>query len=153
LMARRVNRLTEKTIKAAKVGLHPDGGGLYLQVTQGSDKTRRHSWLFRFATADAERAANPSLGKERRMGLGAYPQVTLADARQRAAEARRLREAGIDPISHRDAQRAAQVATAVKAMTFDQCADNYVADHEAGWTESHRHDWRASVANHVSPVF
>jgi hypothetical protein len=37
------------------------------------DNTRRHSWLFRFATSDAERAANPDLGKERRMGLGAHP--------------------------------------------------------------------------------
>jgi hypothetical protein len=96
-MAKAINRLTDRSIKAAPVGLFHDGGGLYLQVTQASDKTRRHSWLFRFATSDAERAANPDLGKERRMGLGAYPDVSLAEARQKAAEARRMREQGTDP--------------------------------------------------------
>jgi hypothetical protein len=122
-MARSINRLTERTIKSVKPGLYPDGGGLYLQVTSGTDSALRHSWLFRFSTTDAERAANPSLGKERRMGLGAYPQVSLADARQRATEARRLREMGIDPIAQRDTHKAAQVAAAIKIVTFDQCVE------------------------------
>jgi Arm DNA-binding domain len=129
-MGRSINRLTERTIKSVRVGLFPDGNGLYLQVTQqGSAGTLRHSWLFRYATTDAERVANPELGRERRMGLGAYPGVSLAEARQKAAEARRLREQGIDPINQRDTKRAAQVAAAIKVVTFDQCAEWFLADH------------------------
>lgn len=152
-MHSQVHRLTERTIKSVKPGLYPDGGGLYLQVTEGSDDSLRHSWLFRFGTADAEREANPSLGKERRMGLGAYPQVGLADARQRATEARRLREMGVDPITQRDTQKAAQVAAAIKVATFDQCVAGYAADHGGGWVAKYAHDWARSLEIHVSPVF
>jgi integrase len=152
-MARSINRLTERTIKSVKPGLYPDGGGLYLQVTPGTDSALRHSWLFRFSTTDAERAANPSLGKERRMGLGAYPQVSLADARQRATEARRLREMGIDPIAQRDTHKAAQVAAAIKVVTFDQCVEGYAADHGGSWVVKYAHDWARSLETHVSPVF
>jgi integrase len=149
-MSRSINRLTERTIRSVKPGLYPDGGGLYLQVTTGADDALRHSWLYRFATTDAERAANPQLGRERRMGLGAYPAVSVAEARQRAAEARRLREQGIDPINQRDTQKAAQ---AIKAVTFDQCAEGFLADHAKGWVPKHAHDYARSLTTHVSPVF
>jgi integrase len=153
-MGRSINRLTERTIKSVRPGLFPDGNGLYLQVTQqGSAGTLRHSWLFRYATTDAERVANPELGRERRMGLGAYPGVSLAEARQKAAEARRLREQGIDPINQRDTKRAAQVAAAIKVVTFDQCAEWFLADHAKGWVPKHAHDYARSLTLHVSPVF
>jgi integrase len=152
-MSRSINRLTERTVRSVKPGLYPDGGGLYLQVTPGADDALRHSWLYRFATTDAERVANPQLGRERRMGLGAYPAVGLAEARQRAAEARRMREQGIDPINQRDMQKAAQVAAANKVVTFDQCAEGFLADHAEGWVPKHAHDYARSLTTHVSPVF
>src|SRR5262245_61708034 len=104
-MARSLHRLSDRTVKSVGPGLHPDGGGLYLQVTEGADGTPRRSWLFRFATTEAERAANPELGRERRMGLGGYPDVTLAEARQKAAAARKRREQGKDPIEEREAAK------------------------------------------------
>src|SRR5882672_6883499 len=138
-MARQsIHRLSDRTVRTVRPGLHPDGGGLYLQVTVGADGTMRRSWLFRFATADVERAANSGLGRERRMGLGAYPDVTLADARQAATNARKLRQEGIDPIDHRGTQRATQRAAAVKAITFDECRNGYLDAHRAGW-RSARH--------------
>ncbi len=84
---------------------------------------------------------------------GSYPAVSLADARQKTADARKLREQGIDPIGHRDTQRAAQKAAAVKAITFDECCVGYRADHEMGWGAEHLNDWANSLINHVSPVF
>jgi hypothetical protein len=152
-MARSINRLRQSTIRSVKPGLYPDGAGLYLQVTQGTDGTLRRSWLYRYATTEAERAATPNLGRERRMGLGAYPPVSLAEARQRAAEARRLRERGIDPISQRHTQRAAQVATAIKVVTFDQCREGFMADHAKGWVAKYAHNWERSLVIHVSSVF
>jgi integrase len=87
------------------------------------------------------------------MGLGGYSLVSLAEARQRATDARKLRERGIDPIAQRDAQRASQAVATLKVTTFDQAVAGYCADRERTWTTDHAHDWQASVANHASPVF
>jgi integrase len=152
-MARSINRLTERTVRSVRPGLYPDGSGLYLQVTTGADGGLRHSWLFRYAITDVERAANPKLGKERRMGLGAYPMVSLAEARQKAVELRRQRELGVDPLVQRELQRAAAIAAAVRVTTFDECREGFLADHAEGWGSKHTHDWARSLINHVSPVF
>jgi hypothetical protein len=87
--------------------MHPDGRGLYLQVKNGG-----RSWLFRFMLN----------GKERWMGLGPYPDVSLADARRGAEGCRRLLREGIDPIeARRQRQRAAQLEAA-QSVTFADCA-------------------------------
>jgi hypothetical protein len=76
-MARTLHKLSDVSVKAEKTaGRHSDGGGLYLNVGQTGSK----SWLFMWT---------PKGGKRREMGLGAYPIVTLAKARSRAAECRR----------------------------------------------------------------
>src|SRR5262245_23934485 len=91
---RKSNKLTPLAIKRAKKpGLYGDGNGLYLQISQFGTK----AWLFRFMRD----------GTARKMGLGPLHTVSLADARQKAAEARRKLLDGIDPIVHRDAQRSA----------------------------------------------
>src|SRR5215472_3284283 len=103
-MTRRTNRLSSLAVSRERApGLHPDGGGLYLQVNGGS-----RSWVFRFARG----------GRTRYMGLGPYPVVSLAEARQKAGEARRLLAGGQDPIAARDAQHAAARALAATAITF-----------------------------------
>jgi len=89
--------LTVRQVQTLGPGLHADGGGLYLQVSA----TGARSWVYRF-----------QMHKRRRdMGLGAVAVIGLQDARQRAAEARRLVAEGIDPIAHRARARAAQGAT------------------------------------------
>src|SRR5262245_28850428 len=95
-MERTFNRLSAAQVKAASVGLHADGGGLYLQVTDGKSG-RCRSWLFRYTLAD----------KQRYMGLGvaAVPGqqggVSLAAARAAAEAARSLLRQRIDPIDAR----------------------------------------------------
>jgi integrase len=133
--------------------MHCDGGGLYLQVTEGSGGVLRRSFLFRFATTKQEREGNEELGRERHMGLGSFPETGLSEARGKAAEARTLRKQRIDPIVARTAQRAAQAATAAKATTFDQCCVGYVADHEKGWGTDHKQVWVNSIRDYVSPLF
>ncbi|MDQ0506423.1 hypothetical protein QOZ94_003232 [Xanthobacter agilis] len=76
-MAREMNKLTARTVAGLKKpGRHPDGGNLYLQI--GPTGTR--SWLFMFKRD----------GKRREMGLGALGDTSLAEARQKAEEARRI---------------------------------------------------------------
>jgi integrase len=135
--------------------MYCDGGGLYLQVTEGSDGAMRKSWLFRFATGETavSRSGKPRR-VEREMGLGPYPSKSLADARKAADEARKLRELAIDPIEARKARRAASAVASAKAMSFDQCRDAYIEAHRAGWRNAkHGAQWTATLETYASPVF
>ena len=109
-MARALNRLSDRRVKTAKPGMRCDGGGLYLHATRGTNGEVRRSWLFRFATGQVRlsKKNGKSYNVERQMGLGSLPGTTLAEAREKAAKARKLREQGIDPIVARDTHRAAQ---------------------------------------------
>ena len=87
------------------------------------------------------------------MGLGAYPGVTLAQARDKARDARELIRQGIDPIErHRAAQSALRAAVA-SALTFRKCAETYMEVHEAGWKNAkHGQQWRNTLEQYAYPV-
>jgi integrase len=157
-MARRsIHRLSDRTVKATKrPGMYCDGGGLYLQVTIGADgKTARKSWSFRFATGEIKTSRNGKPRQvEREMGLGSFPDTSLADARARAMDARNQREQGIDPIEARCDQRAAVALAQAKAMTFDQCRDAYIGAHRAAWRNAkHAGQWTRTLDTYVTKVF
>ena len=105
-MARTLNKLSTAKVRSAKPGIYADGFGLYLQCTAGSNGQINKSWFYRFARN----------GRERRMGLGAVHDVSLAEARKLAGSARHLHQQGIDPIVARDTERRGQPRDA--AMTF-----------------------------------
>ena len=140
IMTRVHNRLTAlKVARAKRPGMYADGGSLYLRVADGGSK----QWMFRYITN----------GRLRDMGLGPVHTLSLAEAREKAAEARKLRLDGIDPIERKRALVASVQAANAKAMTFEQCAAAYIASHEAGWSNpKHRWQWRNSLAQHVYPV-
>jgi len=125
-----------------------DGGGLYLQVTTGGGGLPNKSWLFRFKMHGQ---------RERQMGLGSFVDTSLAEAREKAADARKLVKAGTDPIDARNIQQASARLAAdldkAKGMTFDQCRDAYITAHQAGWGTEHAQDWKNSLEQHVGPVF
>ena len=136
-MPRTLNRLSPlKVQKLKRKGLHADGGGLYLRVSDSGTK----AWMFRFGDG----------GKLRDMGLGPLHTIGLPRARELARECRELRLQGIDPIAHRRAALAARKASDAKAMTFKQCADAFIASHESGWLNAlHRQQWANTLAQHV----
>lgn len=138
-MARQLGRLRGLTVSRAKSeGMHADGGGLYLQVTAGA-----RSWIFRY-TLD---------GRSRAMGLGSLNAVTLSEARARAAEARRLKSAGIDPIGARDGLRVVARTEAAKQVTFQDSAESYIRAHKAGWRNAkHGAQWRNTLATYAYPL-
>jgi integrase len=126
--------------RATDKRMYHDGGGLYLQVAASGAK----SWLYRYMLN----------GRSREMGLGPLHIISLSDARSRAAECRRLRLDGVDPIEARKAKRNEEKLEAAKSMTFDACAKAYVAAHEAGWQNAkHRDQWRNTLKTYCSPVF
>ena len=106
---RPIHRLSAVKVATIKQpGYYADGGNLYLRVAPGGSK----GWIFRFGVA----------GKTRDAGLGPYPTVSLINAREQAAECRRLVVAGVDPIVARKEEREAIRLASAKATTFEQCA-------------------------------
>ena len=88
------------------------------------------------------------------MGLGSLNAVGLADARLKAAECRRLRADGIDPIAARDAERFQRAVEDARAITFDDCADAFIKAHSSGWkNQKHIAQWKATLKTYVRPVF
>lgn len=137
-----VARLTHKVSKDGKAynAMHPVGGvaGLLLQVTPAGAK----SWLYRTTIGD----------KRRSIGLGSYPTVGLAEAREKAREARRLIEQGIDPIEERRAVRERLAAAQAHHITFDEAAEEYFELKRSEFTSAkHAQQWRSSLENHASP--
>jgi integrase len=126
--------------KLVKPGRYSDGGGLYLQVSRTGTK----AWILRFMLG----------GRSREMGLGPIDVVSLAEARERARQARKLLLDGSDPIVARREARLRARATAVKVMTFKQCAEAYMKTHRAGWKNAkHIWQWENSLATSVYPTF
>jgi integrase len=151
--------LTEGKCKAAMPGsksdgspkpamLH-DGHGLYLQISPGANGATK-SWVYRYSLA----------GRGRVVGLGAYPGISLAEARKVAAAARAERARGLDPATekHRrlDAAAAAIATKQTKTapvMTFDQVAAAYIAAHASSWSSAkHQEQWETTLATYASPV-
>src|SRR4029453_403177 len=138
-MGREIERLSTAAVRNAKPGVHPDGGNLYLQVTD----TRAKSWLFRYGLN----------GRERYMGLGPLHDVSLADARAEASVCRKLVRNGVDPIEHRKAQRAAAELAKHDGTTFKECAERLIDSQQAAWRNAkHRGQWRATLATYAYPV-
>jgi integrase len=125
--------LTALAVKAlTKPGVYRVSRNLYLQVTD----TGGRSWLFRYMLR----------GLPRYQGLGACDLVTLAEAREKVLAGRRLAAAGIDPLAERRAAKA-------KLVTFADCAERYIAAHQAGWkNDKHRAQWGSTLATYVNPV-
>ncbi|MDO9094002.1 MAG: integrase arm-type DNA-binding domain-containing protein [Rubrivivax sp.] len=137
-LAKELQALTVSRL--ATPGLHFVGGvqGLALQVTGGS-----RSWLLRATIG----------GKRRDMGLGPYPEVTLAQARDKARDARELIRQGVDPIARQQAAQSAMRAAVAEALTFKDCAEKYIKAHRAGWKNAkHAQQWENTLAQHAYPV-
>ena len=143
-MAREVGKLAAVALRSLPVGRHSDGGGLYVQVTQGAVGNKARSWLFRYSLA----------GKSREMGLGPLHTLGLSEARAKARELRKQVLDGEDPIAARNTRRRADAVASATGMTFQACAEAYIAAHRAGWRNpKHRAQWPATLATYVYPIF
>lgn len=112
----KLNRLNARTVATiTKPGRHADGGNLYLVVSPTGSK----SWSF-FFRWKADTSA-PGVGKMRELGLGPLGAVSLALARQLAAEAREQVARGVDPIAERR-----KAAAAKNVATFGQVAEEHI---------------------------
>ena len=141
-----LSKLVALTVEREQTpGRYGDGGGLYLQVSKGKAETApvTKAWIFRYRVG----------AREREMGLGAFPTVSLKRARDKAGECRRLREAGLDPIEARDAEQARAEAASAPVMTFKECAEALIASKSEGWKNAkHQQQWTNTLATYAYPA-
>ena len=129
---RALSKLTDAKVKSGnlKQGRLSDGGGLYLNVSPTGSK----SWLFMWVRD----------GKRREMGLGAYPLVSLGEARALAYECRKTVADGRDPLAEKD--RPAE-------PSFVECVELFLASMEGSWRNGkHRAQWRMTLTAYCQPL-
>jgi integrase len=138
-----MGKLTALSIKSIKtVGLHADGGGLYLKVQASKDVSQPNkSWIFRWGA-----------GGKNTIGLGSLRDVTLAEARDTAAQHHRLVRQGGDPRVERSKIQAA-AAAASDVMTFQRAAEIYIETKRHGWRNAkHADQWTNTITTYANPV-
>ena len=117
--------LTDTAIRTVKPGDKPirmfGGGGLYLEVSPSGGKWWRLKYRFD--------------GKEKRLSLGVYPDVTLKDAHKRRDDARKLLAQGTDPSDNRKAVKSARVERA--ANSFEVVTREWFAKYSPNWAGHH----------------
>ena len=92
-------------------------------------------------------------GKRREMGLGGFPDVTLAGARDAVRAARAKVKAGADPIEDGRVACGAARAVTLAAITFEESALRYIKAHEPGWRHpKHAAQWRSTLATYAFPL-
>jgi len=123
--------LTARRVETAKPGKHSDGGNLYLIVSM----TGARKWVLRFTWR----------GNAKEMGLGSAGSVTLADAREKAASARRKIAKGLNPIDER--RRDGGIPT------FGDMADDVRASLSMGFrNEKHKAQWKSTLETYAAPL-
>jgi len=131
--------LTDTTVRNAKPRTKPfrlfDSGGMYLEISPTGGKWWRLKYRY--------------LGKEKRLSLGVYPNVSLKVGRERRDEARKLLAEGIDPSQHRQAIRSAKVERA--ANSFEVVAREWLGKYSSAWATSHADRILRRLEIHVFP--
>lgn len=127
--------------RLSRPGMHAVGGvaGLLLRISE----TGARYWVLRVRIT----------GKRRDLGLGPFPEVGLAEARQEAAAMRRQLRQGVDPAAERRAARDALRASSAARVTFDEAARRYLQAKTAEFRNpKHAAQWRTTLETYAGPV-
>ena len=146
-MPKIVKEWSLKDLKSASPGVHFVGGvgGLTLHIKPASKPGVRPpaSWVIRVYVD----------GKRRNLGLGPYPEISLAEARTKALELKTLCSKGIDPVDQRREARHQSDSAKQQDKTFKQVAEEYLTAHAlSNYHEKHKQQWRSSLVNYAFPV-
>lgn len=141
-MARKAEELSALEIgRIVTAGYHYVGGvaGLVFQVSKSGSK----SWLLRVLVG----------GKRREIGLGGFPDVTLAGAKEGARNLREKIKRGIDPVAEKMAARSALAAAVASSLSFKQAAEKYIEANESAWKNAkHAAQWASTLETYAYPI-
>ena len=116
-----------------------DGGGLYFFVKKSGGK----SWAFRYMRH----------GVDSWLGLGAYPEVSLAEARELAATHRKALRAGIDIATEKKTRAATVKEDRANAKTFNWCTDQFITSNKSKWKNpKSEQQWRNTLETYAGPI-
>jgi len=137
IQVRRINR----------VGWHAVGGvaGLLLQVRKPAKEGAQipRSWILRVKVGDDRQP----------IGLGSYPQISLAEAREQAKKLAIEAKQGINLKAKKRAQRSALISAASKNKTFKECAEAYIEAHSSDYSsDKHRKQWPSTLTAYAYPI-
>lgn len=139
-MPRKAKELSALAVgRLRKEGRHAVGGvdGLHLRIAGAS-----RAWVLR--TTSGERRCD--------IGLGPYPEVTLAEARDAAIDLRRQIRRGVDPLAERRKTRLQSQTQGRPVATFRSCANAYVEMNRAGWkNRKHIAQWSSTLQAYAFP--
>ena len=134
---------THQTLSAAmvrtvsKLGMYSDGNGLNLRVERSGTK----QWVQRVTIA----------GKRSMLGLGGYPAISLADARELAAANQRAVKQGRDPLAEK--RQAAEERRRPAVPSFSEAAERVIEMHRPTWSNAkHAAQWTSTLATYAHPV-
>lgn len=133
--------------RITQVGWHAVGGvaGLLLQVRKPTKEGAQmpRSWILRIKVGDQRQP----------IGLGSYPQVSLADAREQAGKLASEAKQGVNLKAKKRAVRSSLIAAASKNKTFIACAESYMDAHSSDYTsDKHRKQWPATLFTYAYPI-
>jgi integrase len=133
--------------RITRVGWHAVGGvaGLLLQVRKPTNEGEQmpRSWILRIKVGDQRQP----------IGLGSYPQVSLAYAREQAGKLASEAKQGVNLKAKKRAERSSLIAAAAKNKTFIECADAYMDAHSSDYTsDKHRKQWPATLLAYAYPI-
>lgn len=143
-MPKKANELKALQVKRlSKPGRHSVGGtppGLSLSITDSEAK----SWIFRVTVR----------GKRQHIGLGSYPEVSLADAREEALKMKRKISAGADPVEERKAERASHALEQKQLITFEEAFHRFYEEKLLGELKHEKHikQWRSTLTTYAFPL-
>lgn len=131
--------LTDTAVRKAKVGSKQywltDGQGLYLLVTPNGKKHWRLDYILH--------------GRRKTFAIGQYPSITLAEARNKRDEARRLVADGVDPVQQRRQDKISAAAAADN--TFAKVTERWFEKRRSNWSDGHIESIRQRLNNHIVP--
>jgi integrase len=141
-MPKIANELTALAVsKLRRTGLHAVGGaaGLGLKVMPSGSR----AWVLRTVVA----------GKRREYGLGGYPTVSLASARERARAMLDQLFEGVDPAETKKQAKSALAAQRAKSVNFKSLAEQYILQHETSWKNAkHAAQWTSTLEAYAYPI-
>ena len=133
--------------RITRVGWHAVGGvaGLLLQVRKPTNEGAQmpRSWILRVKVGDQRQP----------IGLGSYPQVSLADARDQGGKLASQAKQGVNLKAKKRSERSSLIAAAAKNKTFIECAEAYMDAHSSDYTsDKHRKQWPATLFTYAYPI-
>jgi integrase len=137
----KLNALKIKSI--TKIGMHSDGGGLHLKVQKSKDgSSLNKSWIYRWGAQGRNS-----------IGLGSLNDFSLAEARERARECRKMVAEGKNPKEERDRDKKALQQAKASSITFKAATKKYIELNKASWSnDKHAQQWENTLEQYAEPI-